>query len=175
MDTNKGLLAMIGEHVEESLQESNVEGKTLGKYVIGRELGSGGMGAVYDAKDNMGRTVVVKIVKFQSKDPAYRESMMKRFDREAQAAGQIDHPNVARVMSYDVIEGRQLLVLRELGPQAFDRDDPTEARRSVRPRDVHGGHSTAIERRAEDVTTDRLRLASFRAHHRSCFRSRRCT
>jgi len=113
MKTNDRL-ANIGAEVEEDLQNSKVEGRTLGKYSIGAEIGNGGMGTAYHAVDTMtGRSVVIKVVKFPSKDPDHRETMLSRFEREAKAACRVPtHPNVVTIFDYvEIKKGRPMLVM----------------------------------------------------------------
>ncbi|HYP01486.1 MAG TPA: protein kinase, partial [Pyrinomonadaceae bacterium] len=61
-------------------------------YRITEKLGSGGQGTVYKAVDTrLGRTLVVKVL---SPELTSRESNLKRFEREAQLASSLDHPNI---------------------------------------------------------------------------------
>src|SRR5215210_2171704 len=74
-------------------------GDTLdGKYHMTRELGSGGMGAVYLAT-HLGteRPVAVKIIAPQFMQ---RTEFVERFRREARAAGRLRHPNVVDVTDF---------------------------------------------------------------------------
>jgi predicted Ser/Thr protein kinase len=83
------------------------EGATLGAYRIRRELGRGGMGVVYLAKDNLGRDVAIKTLPpALAANPALRE----RLRREAAAAASIDHPSVATVHLLDEIDGHLIIV-----------------------------------------------------------------
>lgn len=67
-------------------------GSTLLNYKITEKLGSGGQGTVYKAVDTrLGRTLVVKVL---SPELTSRESNLKRFEREAQLASSLDHPNI---------------------------------------------------------------------------------
>ena len=73
-------------------------GTFIGPYEILGWIGAGGMGEVYRARDaRLGRDVAVKVIsdKFAS-DP----SRLHRFEQEARAAGQINHPNILAV--YDI-------------------------------------------------------------------------
>ncbi len=67
-------------------------GKCFGHYEIVRQIGAGGMGEVYLAKDKkLDRQVAVKILNEQfSRD----ESNLRRFIAEAKAASALDHPNI---------------------------------------------------------------------------------
>lgn len=73
----------------------------LGKYKIQRMLGSGAMGAVYLAHDDvLGRKVAIKVVRPNfAGDPDFHA----RFLREARTLAQINHPNVVQI--YDVSDG----------------------------------------------------------------------
>jgi serine/threonine-protein kinase len=67
-------------------------GSTLLNYRITEKLGSGGQGTVYKAVDTrLGRTLVLKVL---SPELTSRESNLKRFEREAQLASSLDHPNI---------------------------------------------------------------------------------
>ncbi|HYX41437.1 MAG TPA: protein kinase, partial [Pyrinomonadaceae bacterium] len=67
-------------------------GSTLLNYRIIEKLGTGGQGTVYKAQDTrLGRTVVVKVL---SPELTAREVNLKRFEREAQLASSLDHPNI---------------------------------------------------------------------------------
>ena len=68
------------------------------KYAIEALLGQGGMGAVFRATHvHTGRTVAVKVIV-----PAYArdESFLRRFEREARAAGSLRHPNIVDVTDF---------------------------------------------------------------------------
>ncbi|HEV7559814.1 MAG TPA: serine/threonine-protein kinase, partial [Kofleriaceae bacterium] len=69
---------------------------TVGRYIIQRALGAGGMGVVYAARDpELDRVVAVKVLRGDD-----GPSMQERLRREAKAMAQVAHPNVVAV--YDV-------------------------------------------------------------------------
>ncbi len=70
------------------------EGTTLGDFVVGRLLGEGGMGTVYEAYDpTLERTVAIKVLRNQGGDA----NASRRLLREAQAMARLAHPNVATI------------------------------------------------------------------------------
>src|SRR6185369_10921343 len=67
------------------------------RYVVERELGRGGMGRVYVARDQkLGRQVAIKVLAASRHD----EQSLRRFELEARAAALLEHPNIIAV--YDV-------------------------------------------------------------------------
>jgi serine/threonine-protein kinase len=68
-------------------------GKTLGHYEITSQLGEGGMGEVYRAKDlTLGRDVAIKVLPEEFARDADR---VARFQREAKALASVNHANIA--------------------------------------------------------------------------------
>jgi serine/threonine-protein kinase len=81
-----------------------------GRYQIVSELGRGSMGVVYQAFDPViGRTVAIKTMLTEGLGPAEFEEFKARFQREAQAAGILTHPNIVTV--YDFGEDSGILFL----------------------------------------------------------------
>ena len=74
----------------------------LGDFRLGREIGWGGIGVVYEADQiSLGRRVAVKVLPPASlRDPR----QVRRFEIEAQAAAALQHPNIVPVFAY----GREL-------------------------------------------------------------------
>ena len=83
----------------------------IGKYTISGEIGQGGMGVVYRGLDPLiGRPVAVKTIRLDTvKGDRGREDALKRFLREAQAAGNLSHPNIVTI--YDVGEHEGLIYI----------------------------------------------------------------
>ncbi len=73
-------------------------GSHIGSYEIVRELGRGGMGVVYLARDQrLGRDVAIKVL---PKHLASSKEAARRFEQEARAVAALSHPNILAV--YDV-------------------------------------------------------------------------
>jgi Tol biopolymer transport system component len=73
-------------------------GSKLGPYEILGQIGAGGMGEVYRAKDpRLGREVAIKVLPPSFSQDADR---LRRFEQEARAAGVLNHPNITAV--YDI-------------------------------------------------------------------------
>src|SRR5689334_5639055 len=73
-------------------------GSKLGPYEIVDQIGAGGMGEVYRAKDpRLGRDVAIKVLPASFSSDADR---LRRFEQEAKAAGLLNHPNITIV--YDI-------------------------------------------------------------------------
>ena len=73
-------------------------GDELGRYVVGEELGAGGMATVFRARDReLRRDVAIKVL---FPHLARKEEVTRRFQREARAAAGLEHANILRV--YDV-------------------------------------------------------------------------
>ncbi len=84
-------VAAVADIVESKAKEHE-RGKCFGHYEIVRQIGAGGMGNVYLAKDKiLDRKVAVKIL---NEKFSLDESNLKRFIHEAKAASALNHPNI---------------------------------------------------------------------------------
>jgi TonB family protein len=90
--------------------------KRFGRYVVEDEIGDGAMGRVYRCADPlMKRPVAVKTVKSEYLTRETAEEYLRRFRREAQAAGRLSHPNIVAIFDVgetwfvmEYLEGRTL-------------------------------------------------------------------
>ncbi|MEW5978373.1 MAG: protein kinase [Acidobacteriota bacterium] len=87
-------------------------GQQLGSYQILAELGRGGMGVVYRARDlRLGREVAIKTL--PSAFAADRDRL-RRFEQEARAAGQLNHPNILTLYDVGTHQGCPYIVCEHL-------------------------------------------------------------
>ena len=83
-------------------------GKTLRHYRIVRQIGAGGMGEVYLARDeHLERDVAVKVL---AAPAVGDEASRRRFRKEALALSKLNHPNIATVHDFDTVDGVDFLV-----------------------------------------------------------------
>ena len=100
-------------------------GQMLGRYEIVGEIGAGGMGEVYRARDTqLGRMVAVKVI---NEDTAGNRHSIERFEREARTVAQLSHPNILNIHDFgedngvvyavtELLEGRDLAARIRSGP-----------------------------------------------------------
>jgi formylglycine-generating enzyme required for sulfatase activity len=94
-------------------------GSRLGNYLIEGELGRGGMGVVLKAKDDLGRTVAIKVLPRTLVSDA---RLLERFKREAMAGARVVHPNVTLVYTHGEANGWPFLVFEFMpGGSLHDR------------------------------------------------------
>ena len=86
-------------------------GKALGRYHILESLGQGGMASVFKAYDtSLERNVAIKIIRPDAQEGNPSE-FLKRFQREARALAQLDHPYILKVLDYGEQDGIPYLVM----------------------------------------------------------------
>jgi Tol biopolymer transport system component len=90
-------------------------GATFGPYRVVAFVGAGGMGEIYKARDTrLDRTVALKILP-QSDDPEKRQ----RFEREARAISQLQHPHICTLFDVGNQDGVEYLVMEFLEGQTL--------------------------------------------------------
>jgi len=107
-----GMAGPVWSEVAEDLAQgpdAPAPGSRLGGYEIVAELGAGGMGRVYRARDtSLGREVAIKVLASSLvEDPA----RLRRFEREARLLAGLNHPNIAVLHEVLDLDGARYLVL----------------------------------------------------------------
>lgn len=84
-------------------------GQTLGPYEVLSQLGAGGMGKVYKARDKrLDRFVAIKIL---PEHVAKREDLRQRFEREARAVASLNHPHLCVLYDIGSQDGTEYMVM----------------------------------------------------------------
>lgn len=108
-------------------------GQQLGRYRLGRLIGRGSMGEVYEAEDTVReRTIALKLLWTDlSRDSGFRE----RMQREARTAGRLQEPHVVPIHDYGDIDGHLFLDMRLIRGSdlaaVLKRSGPLTAARAV--------------------------------------------
>ena len=88
---------------------AHVQRALAATYEVDQEIGRGGMGIVYRAKDKrLKRWVAIKLL---PPELSFRRDVRSRFLREAETAAQLSHPNIVPIYSVDEVENLVFFVM----------------------------------------------------------------
>jgi len=111
-------------------QPDDVQGQRIGRYIVGKLLGEGGMARVYEAVDSANeKQVALKTLK-----PQYRadRGLCARFEREARSMARIHHEHVVRILDFPR-QGPMRAIVTEFLPGGSLRDRLNPIRLAGRP------------------------------------------
>ncbi|MCB9593799.1 MAG: tetratricopeptide repeat protein [Sandaracinaceae bacterium] len=126
------MASMMAATTEDEIADPLIGATIGGRYEVVGQLGRGGAGVVYEARQRrLGRTVAIKVMRVRG---ALDATSLKRFKREATAISGLAHPNIIDIYDVDrlpdgrpylvmpLLAGRDLrTILGERGPLALER------------------------------------------------------
>ncbi|NLF09603.1 MAG: serine/threonine protein kinase, partial [Pirellulaceae bacterium] len=107
--------------------------RDFGPYELVREVGRGGMGVVYEARQKgLDRSVAVKMILAGN---LASPEIVRRFQAEAKAAARLRHPNIVHIHDVGRVDGQDFFVMEYIEGQSLEKliaDGTVEPARAVR-------------------------------------------
>jgi eukaryotic-like serine/threonine-protein kinase len=122
----------------------------FGDYELIRELGRGGMGIVYKARQiSLNRPVALKMIKSAA---LAGEDELRRFQNEAEAVATLDHPHIVSILEVGKYDGQRYFTMKLIGGTSLNRKltdyvaDPRAAAKLLKhlAEAVHHAHQRGI-------------------------------
>ncbi len=97
---------------------AGIDIQKIGKYDVTEKLGEGGMGVVYKGVDpGIGRPVAIKMMTGGFAD---NPDLLKRFQREAQSAGTLQHPNIVIIYELGTHDGSPYMAMEFISGESLE-------------------------------------------------------
>jgi WD40 repeat protein/tRNA A-37 threonylcarbamoyl transferase component Bud32 len=144
---------MSGGNTNGDIEPSQAPGtlvRYFGDYELIREIGRGGMGVVYKARQlSLNRPVALKMLRSAS---LASDDELRRFQNEAEAVALLDHPHIVPILEVGNHEGQRYFTMKLIGGSSLDKKladylaDPRSAARLVEQaaEAVHHAHQRGI-------------------------------
>ena len=146
------------------MTEQNLAGRRFGGYEILEELGSGGMGKVYRARN----VTLERIVALKMLAPVFSsdQAFVQRFLKEARSAARLNHPNIVQIYDFGNVDGVYYLAMEYVNGESLrgyvkrgalnERDAVAVVREALRALGV--AHAEGIVHR--DIKPDNIMLTN---------------
>ena len=109
--------AELAAEMVDAEQQASPVGRMISRYRIERQIGEGGMGVVYLARDlELGRPAAVKLL---SKRMTQARDRVRRFRQEARAASALNHPNILTIYEVGRIDGEYFIAAEFVAGQTL--------------------------------------------------------
>ena len=108
------LVAVYGTHIINSVRQQAFKARQFGQYHLGKQLGAGGMGEVYEAEHRMlKRPCAIKLIRSESEADA---KAIARFEQEVRSIARLSHWNTVEVFDYGRTDDGAFYYVMELLP-----------------------------------------------------------